>query len=307
MVSNKLIKQMAKRAGITVDEMYKKLSFQQITEQQLKGLSKNGKLLKQDDQYFENRRAKEEANRAKIREYNNNAKENRGENIKTKNFKTVKKRGQDLKVGDIYSRRIGDAVYVFKVLSNLRKSNGQFYNMDVEILNTGTDYVRQELTPNYDIKEFGKKVGDKSIDSFKNLSSPVGFNFGEVTVIEDFDQQFKKQKSTSNAKAIKGKDFDFDGEYDVVSNGVKIGKIYYDRSLKAWQNAEFYRGSARAGTVKWIYGDILGDTKQEAIDELVKRSKGITEEVPEKKEAQKEEPQKVQYTKDNILNKFLIF
>ena len=47
MVSNRLVKQMAKRAGVTPEQMYQRLSFQQITEQQLKGLSKKGKLLKQ--------------------------------------------------------------------------------------------------------------------------------------------------------------------------------------------------------------------------------------------------------------------
>jgi len=144
------------------------------------------------------KRAKEEA---KVREYNKNAKENRGQNIKAKDFKTVKKRGQDLKVGDVYSRRIGDAVYVFKVLSGLRKSYGQFYAMDVEVLDTGTDYVRQELQVNLEIKEVGKKVGEKSIDLFKNLSSSSGgFNFGEVTVLQDYEAKTKKESNVEEVK-----------------------------------------------------------------------------------------------------------
>jgi len=155
----------------------------------------------QEQAKMEEEVAKEEVNRAKVREYNKNAKENRGENIKVKDFKTVKKRGQNLKVGDVYSRRIGDAVYVFKVLSDLRKTYGQFYAMDVEVLNTGTDYVRQELQVDFEIKEVGKKVGEKSIDLFKNLSSSSGgFNFGEVTVLQDYEAKTKKESNVEEVK-----------------------------------------------------------------------------------------------------------
>jgi hypothetical protein len=149
---------------------------------------------------FEERKVKEETNRAKVREYNQKAKEDRGKNISVKDFDTIKKRGQDLKVGDVYARRIGDAVYVFKVLSNLKKLNGQFYSMNVEVLDTGTDYARQELDPNFDIREVGKKVGDKSIDSFKNLaSSSGGLNFGEVTVLQDYES-----KTAETTPTLKG-------------------------------------------------------------------------------------------------------
>jgi len=96
-----------------------------------------------------------------------------------------------------------------------------------------------------------------------------------------------------------------DNEHIITLNGKEVGKIYYDPSQKTWNNAGFNRQGEKPYSYKWIYGDILGESKQEAIDELVKRSKEITVEVTEKKEAQKEEPQKVQYTKDNILNKFL--
>lgn len=156
MISNRLIKQMAKRAGVTPEQMYQKLSFQQITEQQLKGLSKNGKLLKQI----------------------------------------------------------------------------------------------------------------------------VG----------------------KDAKAIKGKDFDFDGEYDVVANGSKIGKIHYDRSLKSWMNSEFYRGSERAGTYKWIFGDILGDTKQEAIDELVRRYNEAEQNQSEQKPQETKPSVKKEITQEDVDN-----
>jgi hypothetical protein len=73
--------------------------------------------------------------------------------------------------------------------------------MDVEVLDTGTDYVRQELQVNLEIKEVGKKVGEKSIDSFKNLSSSSGgFNFGEVTVLQDYEAKTKKESNVEEVK-----------------------------------------------------------------------------------------------------------
>jgi len=144
---------------------------------------------------------REETNRAKVREFNEKAKANRGTNIKPKDFKTVKKRGQALKIGDVYSRKINGATYVFKVLSKLRKSNGQFYSMKVQVLDTGTDYVRQELDPQLNIREVGKKVGEETVDFFKNLSSPNGINFGEVTVIEDFKPRTKTEESVEEVQA----------------------------------------------------------------------------------------------------------
>jgi hypothetical protein len=73
--------------------------------------------------------------------------------------------------------------------------------MDVEILDTGTDYVRQELDPQLNVKEVGKKVGEKTVDFFKNLSSPNGINFGQVTVIEDFKPRTKTEESVEEVQA----------------------------------------------------------------------------------------------------------
>lgn len=179
-------------------EQQKATPTEQVTEQVIPQAQEVKEEKTTEVESNEEKRAKQEA---KVREYNKNAKENRGQNIKAKDFKTVKKRGQDLKVGDVYSRRIGDAVYVFKVLSGLRKSYGQFYAMDVEVLDTGTDYVRQELQVNLEIKEVGKKVGEKSIDLFKNLSSSSGgFNFGEVTVLQDYEAKTKKESNVEEVK-----------------------------------------------------------------------------------------------------------
>jgi hypothetical protein len=73
--------------------------------------------------------------------------------------------------------------------------------MKVEVLDTGTDYVRQELDPQFNIREFGKKVGEETIDTFKNLSSPYGLNFGEVTVIENFESKKKTEEKAPEVQA----------------------------------------------------------------------------------------------------------
>jgi GNAT superfamily N-acetyltransferase len=93
---------------------------------------------------------------------------------------------------------------------------------------------------------------------------------------------------------------EFDGETTVTLDGNKIGKMFYDRSIKSWVNAEFDRSSVKPSTYKWVYGDILGENKAEAIDELIRRN----EESKTKQEEAK--PKDVtQYTDDQIVNEFL--
>lgn len=110
----------------------------------------------------------------------------------------------------------------------------------------------------------------------------------------------KEQIKSSDAKAIKPENFAYDNEWDVVANGEKIGRTYYDRSIKSWVNADFYKGSVSPSkdTFLWVYGDILGETKQEAINELVRRyNEGATEkdiieqQTPVIKEATREDVQ----------------
>ncbi len=112
----------------------------------------------------------------------------------------------------------------------------------------------------------------------------------------------KEQIKSSDAKAIKPENFAFDNEWDVVANGEKIGRTYYDRSIKSWVNADFYKGSVSPSkdTFLWVYGDILGETKQEAINELVRRyNEGssekdiIKQQTPVIKEATREDVQGV--------------
>jgi hypothetical protein len=237
----------------------------------------------------EERKIKEEANRAKVIEYNKKAKENRGENISLKAFDTIKKRGQDLKIGDVYSRRIGDAVYVFKVLSNLRKMNNQFYVMDVEVLDTGTDYVRQELDPDFDIKEVGKKVGDKSIDSFKNLSSPSGgFNFGEVTVLQDYESKTPETKLKGQPSMVKRTSAEVQqlmgDSMDAVDQNIADG---VDAQTAVEDNI----------TSQDWYGELTPKQKEQ-FDEIIKDEFGVTPKAPVAK------PTGVKTTIANIIDNY---
>jgi predicted RecB family endonuclease len=93
----------------------------------------------------------------------------------------------------------------------------------------------------------------------------------------------------------KSDDFANDGEYVVFDNDREIGRLWYDRSQKSWSNPNFYRPSAEPYSFKSIYGDVLGETKEDAVAEIVKRHN----------ETKKEEKPKVSYVKDGILNNFL--
>jgi hypothetical protein len=111
---------------------------------------------------------------------------------------------------------------------------------------------------------------------------------------KEFKSKIKKGQryEGDKARAVKPKGFEYDNEYDVVIGDEKIGRIYYDRSLKAWKNAEFDTSSVKPYTSKAVYGDILGETKQEAIDELERRSKesgGVKEKAPKPKAAASDE------------------
>jgi len=67
-----------------------------------------------------------------------------------------------------------------------------------------------------------------------------------------------------------------DNDHIVSFKGVEVGKMRYDRSIGFWINADFDRSKEKPYSVKSIYGDILGDTKDEAISELVNRfNKGL--------------------------------
>jgi hypothetical protein len=110
--------------------------------------------------------------------------------------------------------------------------------------------------------------------------------------------QTKAQKTDNFKEDVVKSKKNEDNDHTVTLNGEEVGMMYYDSSQKAWVNANFDRSSEKPYTSKWIYGDMLGDTKQEAIDELVRRYK-------ENKPEVSQQENKVEYTKDEILNTFL--
>jgi hypothetical protein len=111
-------------------------------------------------------------------------------------------------------------------------------------------------------------------------------------------------------KVKKSDDFMNDAEQVVSLNGEEAGRMYYDRSSKAWRDPNFDKSKYSPESFERIYGDILGDTKQEATDELIRRKKeSMKQEAPIEEtiteEIVAEEPQEVQFSKDTILNNFL--
>lgn len=111
-------------------------------------------------------------------------------------------------------------------------------------------------------------------------------------------------------KVKKSDDFMNDAEQVVSLNGEEAGRMYYDRSSKAWRDPNFDKSKYSPESFERIYGDILGDTKQEATDELIRRKKeSMKQEAPIEEtiteEIVAEEPQEVQFSNDTILNKFL--
>ena len=120
----------------------------------------------------------------------------------------------------------------------------------------------------------------------------------ERQVIEDrVTGKFAVRKQKGDV--VKSK-IDEDWEHTITLNGKKIGKIWYDKSQKTWNNIEFDRRSVNPNTYQWVYGDVVGETKQEAIDEMVRRYKEKeSKPIIEAKEA------KIKYTNDQVTNSFL--
>ena len=130
---------------------------------------------------------------------------------------------------------------------------------------------------------------DESIPAKTNEPQKEGLRQQKIT-----DDQKK------NVKVIKPEMFQFDGEYDIKFNNEIIGRMYYDNSQKTWQNADFYKGGAKAYSFESIYGDILGETKNAAVEEIIKRYNERTPEIKVEKEVNQKS-----FSKDPILNSFL--
>lgn len=161
----------------------------------------------------------------------------------------------------------------------------------VEILNIASKYnvpVRLEASPFGSQKDLTKK---QLIDWYKKLGfKDIGYgelqkapsavkeevaNEGKNIQIEPVvrPKTTEKPKMPEGAKLVKPENFMFDGEYDVVVNGKTIGNIYYDRASKTWNDPNFDRSLETPWSFKWIYGEILGETKEEAVAELINRKK----------------------------------
>ena len=105
----------------------------------------------------------------------------------------------------------------------------------------------------------------------------------------------RKQK-TDVVKSKINEDYD----HVITLNGKEIGKIFYDKSQKTWNNSDFDRRGVKPNTYQWVYGDIVGENKQEAINEMVRRYKE-----KEAKPTPKTEEAKIKYTNDQVTNSFL--
>jgi hypothetical protein len=128
---------------------------------------------------------------AKVFAENQLIKENKGENINLKDYSTKEINANELKVGDVYSRTIGGDRFVFELLSEPEKSNGQFYTSKVRVLDIGSYVNKKELDASGNAKTYGSRVvGQVTIDAFKDSNSGISskVKFGKVTLINDFNK-----------------------------------------------------------------------------------------------------------------------
>ena len=117
--------------------------------------------------------------------------ENKGKNINLKNYTTEKIKGNELKIGDVYARDIAGSRYIYKVLDNFKPShhNPNFFNLSVETLDVGNSPKRAENNPDGTYEIIGKNIGDKTIDTFKNMFGVNVLNkiqFGDVIRVLNF-------------------------------------------------------------------------------------------------------------------------
>lgn len=166
-----------------------------------------------------------------------------------------------------------------------------------------------------------EKLREDAIQEQSTTEIPVQSETGVSQTVEEgisepkpevVTEQVTQEEVTPAKEVVKVKksdDFMNDAEHVVTLNGKEVGRIYYDRSSKAWKDPYFDKSKFSPESFERVYGDILGETKQESIDKLVERYKESLpkEEIPiEETIVEKtEEPKGVQFTKDTVLNKFL--
>ena len=63
------------------------------------------------------------------------------------------------------------------------------------------------------------------------------------------------------------------GNLTVTLDGKEIGKMYYNKEFGFFNNSNFDKANAKPYTAESFYGDVLGSTKEQAVNELLKRSR----------------------------------
>ena len=176
-------------------------------------------------------------------------------------------------------------------------------------------------TEEYIAKAYGEIKGEPKVEQGNDIMAPAmkekltpkqKAELGIEVITEQAEPQtiIEDQATEDIVKVKKSPDFMNDAEHIVTLNDEEAGRMYYDRSSKAWRDPNFDKSKYSFESFERIYGDILGETKQEATDELIRRRKeSMKQEAPIEEtvaeETVAEEPQGVQFSKDTILNKFL--
>lgn len=130
-----------------------------------------------------------------------------------------------------------------------------------------------KLVAEYLKQRFGTDISILSNEDMKAELSARGYS----SPTGSLDFMARVSKYGEGVEVKKGTDYEFDGEWDVLLNGNKLGTIYYSREQQSWIDGNFDRSSAKPYTSEWIYGGILEGSKEEAVSEfLSKYSKPIT-------------------------------
>jgi hypothetical protein len=176
-----------------------------------------------------------------------------------------------------------------RTISSLNKNvgNGRKAMQDITDIADSLGY-----TITLDAKPFGNDYNRLGIRDLVNFYKASGFNVDlnsyngafqtdeeMIAYAEEYEgdsvPMYRKPKvvakpaiSVSDVKMKKspGDAGYFDGEYQILYNGNVITELYYDREAKSWRDLNYTPKSAYD-----YYGDMLGDNKAEAIQEVVRR------------------------------------
>lgn len=149
---------------------------------------------------------------------------------------------------------------------------------NVPVTLTASPFGKQKDLTQKQLTKWYKSLGFKELDYGTLQKEPSSLPQeavveGSSINVEPVEQSPKegKPKLPKNVKLVKPENFFLDAEYDVVVDGEVIGNIYYDKSSKTWNDPNYDRSGEKPYSYKWIYGEILGETKEEAVNELISR------------------------------------